>query len=183
MNLNIHIRHAKPSDARANLGVFFRSWFATYPNKEFGITEDDIKEIFRERLTDEGVQKREKTIAELPSNQVHLVAEVDSEIVGLVLLTKYEEYDQLQAIYVDPEHQGKGVGTSLFNEISQCIDKDLIVHVATYNKNAIRFYEKLGFKDTGKRFTEERHRMPISGKIIPEMEMVLKLDKVAVSLQ
>lgn len=52
-------------------------------------------------------------------------------------------------------------------------NKETIVQVATYNEKAISFYKKLGFVDTGKRFTEERFVMPISGSKIPEMEMVL----------
>jgi GNAT superfamily N-acetyltransferase len=71
-------------------------------------------------------------------------------------------------------YQGKGVGSALFNAILPHVDKDLIVYVAPYNERAIQFYEKLGFKDTGKPFTEDRHIMPISGVTIPEMEMIIK---------
>lgn len=53
--------------------------------------------------------------------------------------------------------------------------KDVIVHLAVYNLKAIEFYKKLGFVDTGKRFSEEAYKMPISGVIVPEMEMILKL--------
>jgi hypothetical protein len=48
------------------------------------------------------------------------------------------------------------------------------VEVATYNSNAIAFYKKLGFIETGRRFTNEKTRMK-SGSIIPEMEMVIKV--------
>jgi ribosomal protein S18 acetylase RimI-like enzyme len=44
------------------------------------------------------------------------------------------------------------------------------VEVATYNANAIRFYEGLGFVDTGKRMSDPKFTMK-SGAIIPEMEM------------
>ena len=52
--------------------------------------------------------------------------------------------------------------------------KDIIVQVAIYNKQAISFYKKLGFIDTGKRFSDEKYKMPISGAVIPEIEMILK---------
>jgi ribosomal protein S18 acetylase RimI-like enzyme len=77
-------------------------------------------------------------------------------------------------IYVLPEYQGKGIGKLLWNELSKYLDinKETFVEVATYNENAIKFYEKLGFVDTNKRFTDERFRMR-SGGIIPQMEMKL----------
>jgi len=56
-------------------------------------------------------------------------------------------------------------------------DKKTIVQVADYNDKAIAFYQKLGFVDTGKRFTNEKHKMPISGNCIPEMEMEIKQTK------
>ncbi len=170
----MYIRNAIPCDARVISSIFFRAWLQTYPNKEVGITEEDVLILFKEKLTDEGMKKREEHIRNLPANQKYFVAEIEDRVVGLCLLIKREEYDQLQAIYVDPEYQGRGVGNALFTALLPYIDKDLIVHVATYNERAIQFYEKLGFIDTGKRFTEERHRMPQSGVIIPEMEMILK---------
>jgi ribosomal protein S18 acetylase RimI-like enzyme len=67
------------------------------------------------------------------------------------------------------------VGTAIWHEAAKFIDptKDTFLEVADYNENAINFYKKLGFEDTGKRITDERFRMK-SGSIIPEMEMVLK---------
>ena len=81
----------------------------------------------------------------------------------------------LRTIYVLPEFQGKGIGKMLWNEFKDYLDpkKDTILQVATYNQNAIEFYKKLGFVDSGKRLLNEKWRMK-SGSIIPEMEMVLK---------
>jgi len=85
-----------------------------------------------------------------------------------------EDFNQLQAIYVLPTYQHKGVGKALWNTASKFInpDKKTIVQVADYNEKAIKFYEKLGFVDTGKRFSDKKFTMK-SGAIIPEMEMVL----------
>ena len=169
------IRHAEPEDVGGLREVFYRAWLVTYPNEEVGITKEDIEAYFKNSQDPDELQKRADHIRNLPPNHVYLVAEEAAKIVGLLLLVKREVYDQLQAIYILPEHHGKGIGTSLFNEALTHVTKDMIVQVATYNANAIRFYEKLGFVDNGKRFTEERHRMPVSGVLIPEMEMLRKL--------
>lgn len=62
-------------------------------------------------------------------------------------------------------------------EAQQYLDpaKNIIVQVATYNTNAIAFYERFGFVDTGKRWSDERFRMK-SGAVIPELEMLRKAE-------
>ncbi len=171
----MRIRNAQPEDVAALVEVFYPAWLVTYPNEAVGITKEDVEMFFKNSLEADALKKRSDHIQNLPANHVYLVAEDVSRIVGLLVLVKREQYDQLQAIYVLPEYHGKGIGTSLFNEVLTHVTKDMIVQVATYNANAIRFYEKLGFVDNGKRFTEERHRMPVSGVLIPEMEMLRKL--------
>jgi ribosomal protein S18 acetylase RimI-like enzyme len=52
----------------------------------------------------------------------------------------------LNAIAVDPEHQGKGVGGALMNHIFARADTDNVpCHVITHNPANIPFYEKYGF--------------------------------------
>lgn len=84
----------------------------------------------------------------------------------------YADKNQLQAIYVLPEYQHQGIGTMLWQALCKSFDVSMptIVQVATYNKQAIVFYEKLGFTDTGKRWQDDKFRMK-SGVVIPEMEM------------
>jgi ribosomal protein S18 acetylase RimI-like enzyme len=73
----------------------------------------------------------------------------------------------------DQEYQGKGIGKSMWNELLNFFDptKKIMVEVADYNKNAIRFYESLGFVDTGERFVDE-NIMSRRDFIIPEMRMI-----------
>lgn len=74
-----------------------------------------------------------------------------------------------------PEYQGLGLGRVLWEEAKKIFDsqKDIIVHVASYNNKAINFYKKLGFVSTGKIFFDERFKMR-NGAIIPELEMIIK---------
>ena len=169
----ITIAKAQVDDVREIQTVFYRTWLVTYPNEEVGITVEDIEERFRERLTEKGIEKRKKIFLKNASqNEFFLVAREEGIMVGACGVGIKEEYNQLQAIYVLPEHQRKGVGRMFWDEILPLFDpeKKVIVRVATYNEKAIVFYTKLGFVDTGKRF-ESEYKMPISGVCIPEMEM------------
>lgn len=175
MNTILITKPKIPEDVTQIQEVFYRTWLETYPNKKAGITREDIEEYFKNRLDPETIQKRIDAFSQLPSNELFLVAKHEEKVVGVCRIVNRETYNQLQAIYVIPEYQRYGIGKMFWNKGQEFFDKskDTIVQVATYNKKAISFYEKLGFVDTGKRFTEERHKMPISGALIPEMEMVL----------
>lgn len=168
------VKPARPEDAEEIQLVFYKTWLNTYPNKEVGVTLEDIEDRFKDKLTSEGVRKYEDRIKNQPSNQRILVARLNDKIVGVCVLIKHKDMNELRAIYVLPEFQGKGVGMALWYSSHSFFDKkkDIVLEVATYNTKAIDFYTKLGFKDTGKRFFNERFRMK-SGVLIPEMEMVL----------
>jgi ribosomal protein S18 acetylase RimI-like enzyme len=171
--MTIRVRKALPEDGRAIQEIYYRSWLATYPNEILGVTTDDVEAIFKDTFTEESLSKFSDNLAKLPEDILFLVAESDSKIVGLCRITVRDEFNQLQSIYVLPEYERQGVGSALWNEATRLLGehKDSVVHVSTYNEKAIAFYKKLGFEDTGKRFTEERHKMPISGVYLPEMEM------------
>jgi len=172
--MNIHIRNAQPDDVPSLVDVFYTTWLATYPNAEFGITEDDIHDHYKDSYDPERIEKRKKKITELPENERYIVAEADGKVVGLCRAVIHEDKNQLQAIYVLPEFQGKGIGQMLWNEIKKSFKskKPSVVEVATYNARAIAFYTKLGFTKTGNIFTEDRHRMK-SGNTIPETVLVM----------
>lgn len=174
----IIVRNAVSDDAYDIQNVFYKTWLETYPNKEIGITKEDVEEMFKDGFTDEKINAQKERIRNIANNSRMLVA-VDNQTnkaIGLCRVYVRGDHNQLQAIYVIPEFQGKGIGKMLWDEVLKFFDveKDIIVQVATYNTQAIKFYERLGFADTGKRFEEERHRMPISKKLIPEMEMIIK---------
>ncbi len=87
-----------------------------------------------------------------------------------------QDKNKLNVLYVLPAYQGKKIGYRLWQEALAFAgnDKDIILDVATYNAKAISFYSRLGFVDTGKRFTHDESMFK-SGVKIPEMEMVLNL--------
>lgn len=177
------IRDAKPEDVKALQEVFYTTWLTTYPNKEVGILEEDIHEKFKDVFTEEKLSEAAERIKNISNNSKYFVAELDGKIVGICRIFVREEYNQLQAIYVLPEYQQQGIGKMLWKKSLEFFDKHKksIVQVATYNLKAIEFYKGLGFVDTGKRFSDERFRMPLSKVLIPEMEMKLESDQQVVA--
>jgi len=163
-----------PSDARAMQEVYYKAWLETYPNRGAGITREDIVESWKEAFTEERLKKAEQRIVNQDNNETLIFAKDGSRLVGVARIVRHEEKNELQSIYVLPEYHGQGIGTKLWESLRKYStpSQKTTVSVATYNLKAINFYKKLGFIDTGRRFTEERFRFK-SGSIIPEMEMVL----------
>lgn len=97
-------------------------------------------------------------------NNIYLLAFKDGEPAGFVKIKKHSLNDQiesvaqmeLQKIYVLPEHHGSGIGTALLKEVKELareIYPDYIwldTHIS--NENAIRLYEKNGYKKMGNYF-------------------------------
>ncbi len=165
---------ATPEDARGIKEISYYSWLATYPNEKEGITLDDIKERLKNALSEEKIAEKARQISN-SEDERYLVVKDSDKPVGYCHVKKYPDRNQLHAIYILPEYLGQGIGTKLWDEAKKFFDptKDTKVEVATYNKNAINFYRKLGFKDTERVFTDEKLRMN-SGSIITETEMIIK---------
>ncbi len=161
--------------------VFYETWLDTYPNEKVGILKEDIEEHFKNALAPERIQKiKDFIISKKGATDLLNIIAIDiktDKVVGTGSFAKKESEYKVQSLYVLTEYQGKGIGKALMQEgLSFLKDesensKNIIVHLATYNENAKKFYEGFGFVDTGERFEEERHRMPISQKMIPEMRM------------
>lgn len=172
---DITIRDINSEDAEAVVNVFYKAWLDTYPNEKLGITKADIESKFKNSFDKDYIQKRGERYENLPDDTKMVVAVDGDKVVGTASMVRNPENNQLRTIYVLPEMQGRGVGRKLWNDLAGFRDpnKDTIVHVADYNENAITFYKKLGFVDSGKRWSDEKFKMT-SGAMIPEMEMVIK---------
>ena len=169
------IRLAQSGDAEGIQEVFYRSWLKTYPNADAGITREDVEERFTDRLSKEKLAQRRSSIENPPEGEVMLVAIKGGIVVGVCSPINKSDRNQLQRIYVLPEYERQGIGTQLWERAMHYIDtgKDTYVEVAIYNQNAINFYTKLGFRDTGRRDTHKNFRSK-SGAELPILEMILK---------
>lgn len=168
------VRKVFPEDIPETQEVFYKTWLATYPNAEIGVTIDDIEDRFVDRNDPERIQKLKDRVRGLADSERFLVCEIDATVVGVCRLVIDAEKNKLQAIYVLPEYQDRGIGTMFWAEALKFFDpkKPISVCVAIYNAGAIAFYKKLGFVETGKVFHEERLRMK-GGAIIPQTELLI----------
>ncbi len=171
----IKILDAVPDDALGITNVFYKAWLATYPNAEKGITVEDIEDSYKDDFSVGKIDSLKELIRSLPENKKRLVAKKGDLIVGACTVIKNDTYNHLRTLYILPEFQNKGIGTKLWNNAQEFLDpkKDTIVQVADYTDDAIRFYKKLGFVDTGKRTPQESGSFK-SGATIIDMEMVRK---------
>jgi ribosomal protein S18 acetylase RimI-like enzyme len=175
----VKIIDATPEDAWGITNVFYKTWLATYPNKEIGVTVEDIEDSYKDEFSPEKIENLKQIIQNVPKNTKRLVAKVGNEIVGAGTFVRRDEYNHVRTLYVLPEFQHKGIGTMFWDEAKKFFDpeKDTIVQVAEYTEDAINFYKKLGFVDTGKRTKEESEKLK-SGAVIVDMEMVIKASKI-----
>ena len=97
------------------------------------------------------VRSTEKDIEAV--NKCVLVAEKDSEIVGVCIVKYLKSRKDLNIakLHIKPSFQGMGVGKELTNRVSKCFSpvKKLTLEVEVNNSNAIEFYKKLGFECVG----------------------------------
>ncbi|MGE8105028.1 GNAT family N-acetyltransferase [Allorhizobium sp. NPDC080224] len=85
----------------------------------------------------------------LPLAETH-VALRNGEIVGFISLL-----DQtIGGLFVDPSHHGTGIGRHLVDHASRLRPR-LELEVYTLNESARRFYDRLGFIETGRRPTDD----------------------------
>lgn len=175
--MKIEIEDISPDEVEEALMVRYKSWLATYPNEELGITREDIEERFKSKMTPESIKAQSEGVANLPENEKYLVAKVEGKIAGVCIAKKEEKNNRLGAIYTHPDFQGKGIGTKMWEEVQDFFDpeKDIVLNVASYNDNAIAFYEKLGFKTTDT--VVDNHFVFQSGSSIPEIEMKKEVAK------
>ena len=147
------LRQAVTSDAEGIARVRVVTWQSTY----LGLIPDSfLQNLNIEQSTVNWTKRLESSVQSAKT----IVAEIDGTIVGYICIGVSRDLDasdvgELYTIYVDPGHQGKGVGSALIREGIQFL-KSMSFNKATLwvfdrNERAIKYYETHGWNATGKR--------------------------------
>ena len=160
------IREATVTDTEALRRMQAKSWIATYPNDEYGVSREWVEEYVTTWLTPEALERSRSIVEEAIDDRdgFYRLAERDGEVVGFVNATTRDDgTKELKAIYVRPDMFGSGIGGQLMSQAMAWIGKesDAVLEVVSYNQRAIRFYEKFGFKKVAGSECMYRDKMPV----------------------
>lgn len=166
-----NIRYAKISDSKILGEIHAKSWKVAYKNiipDEFldNISIEDRSKFFEKSLT-EGWEE-------------DAIIYKNSLPIGMICIGKCRDIDldnssgEIWGIYVLPDYFNLGIGSSLMtwgiNELKDRGYSKIILWVLEKNHNAIKFYEKHGFKFDG------TIKEIYLGKSLMECRFVKKLD-------
>jgi ribosomal protein S18 acetylase RimI-like enzyme len=170
----IEIRPIADDDFEAVAVVHIRTWQAAYA----GIVPADFLAAMDVAANVE--RRRNRTV---PPGARTLVATDDGQVVGFVAFGPYLEDDgvrldrgQLYAIYVSPDHWGRGTGRLLFDAAKAGLATagfpDMRLWVLDENHPARRFYERMGMAPDGARayYTPDGTRVEL-----PELRYAMAL--------
>jgi GNAT superfamily N-acetyltransferase len=142
----VRVRPAGPSDAEAIAGVQARSWRAAY----LGMLPNEVLLGFGHA---QGATFWRRILDRAEGDDSVLVAELGEDVVGFVscgpIRDRIPGYSaEFYALYVLPEAQGCGIGTSLIAHAGRRLVRRRWVSAAVWvledNHFGRRFYERLG---------------------------------------
>lgn len=137
----MHVRTAIPSDALAVARVHVRSWQAAYRSL--------LPEEYLARLRPEDRAERYDFASTDPASPKTILAVEDDAVLGFATTSPSRDrdlsaYGELCALYVDPDHWGRGVGLTLVIEARRCLFRqgfsDALLWMMAGNRRADRFY-------------------------------------------
>lgn len=167
------IVEAQKSEDVAEVGELLTTvWLDAYPNEEYDVTKEWVLERRAVMGSPERITERKRQVEQHPNDKTSssFVAKDDKgKIIGFVhMYIDGEGMQNLGAIYVLPEHQGKGVASALMQKLLEWADqkKPVKLGVVKYNERAKAFYRKWGF--------EEVPGEHLFGHKLPEIFMIRK---------
>ena len=175
---NFNIEDAKPEDVERIRAIARDAWVEIYPNEAHGIERADIEAI--DWFNEDELEKRRKKIREgKEDTHTWVVKDEKGNVVGFCKVSKdghktdTEGQREIDAMYVEKQLQGKGLGKKLMHKALQWLgtDADIRLEVVSYNSNAINFYKGFGFQETANPVSDKRTQLP-SKKQIPRIVMI-----------
>jgi len=181
----VEISIAGPEDKNGVRQVQYKSWLANTVNEQSGRSFDGASKISSASPRDETLSKENKAKLKndiqnsrknsLPGSET-FVAKVNQKVIGFCTVVRGSEQNSLSEIYIIPAFQGKKIGRRLWDSARQFIDQnnDTTVALLRFNTPAKKFYEGLGFAETGVSWEGEDLK---SGNGTTVIEMILRAVK------
>ncbi|WP_413735786.1 N-acetyltransferase family protein [Shewanella sp. BJSY2023SW005] len=107
------------------------------------------------------------TLLENPAKGFYLVAEIEGEIAGSLMVTfewsdwRAADYYWIQSVYIKPEHRQKGIYRALYQEVKALAEKQggaasFRLYVEQENTRAQQTYQSLGMSQSHYLMYEEK---------------------------
>lgn len=130
----INIRRSRHDEGEKLIAIWCRSVDATHNflSKEYRVELEELVRSF------------------LPEAPLWVAVTEKDEPIAFMLLTG----EHMDALFVDPDVRGCGVGKLLINH-ALTLSSKLTTNVNEQNEQAVGFYNKMGFKVTGRSETDD----------------------------
>lgn len=142
---NIDITEAKPDDIAEMCSVHKTAWLSTYAGDNCGLSENDV--LSKDFDSPIKIKKWQDSLDD--DNYKLWLAKDKEKIVGFAGAKKGEHENDFSVVYILPEYQRKGIGQAFAAKVFTWLgsEKPIKIELASCNKQAMNFYEKLGFTD------------------------------------
>ncbi len=173
----LYVSRAAVEDAAAIMEIKRAAWLDAYPDAGHGVTTEDIQKKMSDEVVRIGTENWQKGIANEANdpNRVTFVAHLEDDVVGFVAPSIENGRHMISGLYVHPDAQGHGIGSTLLQKGLDWhgADQDVYLEVVSYNHRAISFYEDFGFQETGVELPADFDQTQ-GIKLLPEIEMMRK---------
>lgn len=150
---SVSIRPAREEDAKAIATVNLETWQSAYADI---FPADKLASLFDS--LDLRIERWVSILRGAERLSVAYVAEVNGKVVGFAnageqVKAEYPQQAEMFAIYILPEHHGKGIGRRLFTATAEKLQNiglsSLLLWVLADNLSSRGFYERLGGRFCG----------------------------------
>lgn len=144
--------------------------------KMCGWIDEDIDKHFYGKNIENDSKKDERSKEKTDDKDILIVSkDTEGRIVGCCFVRIDSDKNIIEAVYIYPDYQGKGLAQKIFNEAYSRLDhsKDTYLDVFSLNERGVKFYKRIGFTETGKKFFDKKYSNT-KGEILEITEMVLK---------
>jgi ribosomal protein S18 acetylase RimI-like enzyme len=181
----VKIRPADPDDAEHVVRIRIKGWRHAYA----GIVSESVLNDLDSQLDQQVARTRARWSSPDPVPFSTLVAAAQDGPIGFATFGPYRlngdpagEVDhsagEVLAIYVDPDHHGRGAGRALMDAAVADLQRALISEVRLWvleeNSPARRFYERYGFVADGERHHFRVHPPDGEPVDLPEVRYTLR---------